>query len=110
MRLASREPREARRARARYRLVGEGQVHSCSSRGARREAQRELSPLARKISGFFAWLFWIFLHIFWLIGFRNRFVVMSEWAWAYFSLQRRVRLITGEHDATTGAAPPLVRR
>jgi NADH dehydrogenase len=47
------------------------------------------------ISGFFAWLFWIFLHIFWLIGFRNRFVVMTEWAWAYFSLQRRVRLITG---------------
>jgi NADH:ubiquinone reductase (H+-translocating) len=49
-----------------------------------------------KISGFFAWLFWIFLHIFWLIGFRNRIVVMTEWAWAYFSLQRRVRLITGE--------------
>jgi NADH dehydrogenase len=49
-----------------------------------------------KISGFFAWLFWIFLHIFWLIGFRNRFVVMTEWAWAYFSLQRRVRLITGD--------------
>jgi NADH:ubiquinone reductase (H+-translocating) len=49
-----------------------------------------------KISGFFAWLFWIFLHIFWLIGFRNRFVVMTEWALAYFSLQRRVRLITGE--------------
>jgi NADH dehydrogenase len=47
------------------------------------------------ISGFIAWLFWIFLHIFWLIGFRNRFVVMTEWAWAYFSLQRRVRLITG---------------
>jgi NADH dehydrogenase len=49
-----------------------------------------------KISGFVAWIFWIFLHIFWLIGFRNRFVVMTEWAWAYFSLQRRVRLITGE--------------
>jgi NADH:ubiquinone reductase (H+-translocating) len=49
-----------------------------------------------KISGIFAWLFWIFLHIFWLIGFRNRFVVMTEWAWAYFSLQRRIRLITGD--------------
>jgi NADH dehydrogenase len=52
-----------------------------------------------KISGFFAWLFWIFLHIFWLIGFRNRFVVMTEWAWAYFSRQRRVRLITGDSVA-----------
>jgi NADH dehydrogenase len=49
-----------------------------------------------KISGFLAWLFWIFLHIFWLIGFRNRFVVMTEWAWAYVTYQRRVRLITGD--------------
>jgi NADH:ubiquinone reductase (H+-translocating) len=50
-----------------------------------------------KISGFFAWLFWIFLHIFWLIGFRNRVAVISEWAWAYLTFQRRVRLITAEH-------------
>ncbi|MGH9140782.1 MAG: NAD(P)/FAD-dependent oxidoreductase, partial [Vicinamibacterales bacterium] len=49
-----------------------------------------------KISGYIAWIFWIFLHIFWLIGFRNRLVVMTEWGWAYFTLQRRVRLITGE--------------
>jgi len=49
-----------------------------------------------KIAGFKAWLFWIFLHIFWLIGFRNRVAVMAEWAWAYMTLQRRVRLITGE--------------
>jgi len=49
-----------------------------------------------KISGFAGWLFWIFLHIFWLIGFRNRFVVMTEWAWSYLTMQRRVRLITGE--------------
>jgi NADH dehydrogenase len=48
------------------------------------------------ISGVFGWLFWIFLHIFWLIGFRNRIVVMTEWAWSYFTQQRRVRLITGE--------------
>jgi NADH:quinone reductase (non-electrogenic) len=58
-----------------------------------------------KISGFFAWLFWIFLHIFWLIGFRNRFVVMTEWAWAYVTEQRRVRLITG-----VDAGQPLARR
>jgi NADH dehydrogenase len=49
-----------------------------------------------KIAGFTAWLFWIFLHIFWLIGFRNRAAVMAEWAWAYMTLQRRVRLITGD--------------
>jgi NADH:ubiquinone reductase (H+-translocating) len=50
-----------------------------------------------KISGFLAWVFWIFLHIFWLIGFRNRLAVMSEWAWAYITFQRRARLITAEH-------------
>ena len=49
-----------------------------------------------QLAGLFGWLFWVFLHIFWLIGFRNRIAVFSEWAWAYFTLQRRVRLITGE--------------
>jgi NADH dehydrogenase len=49
-----------------------------------------------KASGLLAWLMWIFLHIFWLIGFRNRLAVMGEWAWAYVTLQRRMRLITGE--------------
>jgi NADH:ubiquinone reductase (H+-translocating) len=49
-----------------------------------------------KASGPLAWLFWLFLHIFWLIGFRNRVAVIGEWAWAYFTFQRRVRLITGE--------------
>ena len=49
-----------------------------------------------KISGFVAWVVWIFLHIYWLIGFRNRFVVMTEWAWAYVTHQRRIRLITGD--------------
>jgi NADH dehydrogenase len=49
-----------------------------------------------KASGYLAWLFWLFLHVFRLIGFRNRLAVMSEWAWAYATFQRRVRLITGE--------------
>jgi NADH:ubiquinone reductase (H+-translocating) len=49
-----------------------------------------------KISGFLAWVVWLFLHIFWLIGFRNRIAVMGEWAWAYLTFQRRVRLITSD--------------
>jgi NADH:ubiquinone reductase (H+-translocating) len=53
-----------------------------------------------KVTGFPAWLFWIFLHIFWLIGFRNRIVVMTEWAFAFITFQRRVRLITGESAAS----------
>ena len=48
-----------------------------------------------KASGTLAWLFWLFLHIFWLIGFRNRIAVLTEWAWSYLTFQRRVRLITG---------------
>jgi NADH dehydrogenase len=47
-------------------------------------------------SGWLAWVFWLFLHIFWLIGFRNRIAVLGEWAWAYLTFQRRIRLITGE--------------
>jgi NADH:ubiquinone reductase (H+-translocating) len=49
-----------------------------------------------KASGFFAWIMWIFIHVFWLIGFRNRVAVFSEWVWAYATLHRRIRLITGE--------------
>jgi NADH:quinone reductase (non-electrogenic) len=51
-----------------------------------------------RISGLFAWLAYLFIHIFFLIGFRNRFVVMFEWAWAYFTYQRSARLITGDID------------
>jgi NADH dehydrogenase len=47
-----------------------------------------------RFSGPIAWLAWLFLHIFELIGFRNRLVVMIEWAAAYFTRQRSVRLIT----------------
>jgi NADH:quinone reductase (non-electrogenic) len=52
-----------------------------------------------RVSGWFAWLFWLFLHIFWLIGFRNRIAVLSEWAWSYITFQRRIRLITGSKDS-----------
>jgi NADH dehydrogenase len=45
-------------------------------------------------SGFIAWLAWLFVHLLFLIGFRNRFFVMTEWAITYFSYQRAARLIT----------------
>ncbi len=51
--------------------------------------------LGWNLRGLPAWLAWCFLHIFYLIGFRNRFVVMFEWAWSYVSYQRGARLITG---------------
>jgi NADH dehydrogenase len=49
-----------------------------------------------RFSGVIAWLLWCFVHIFYLIGFRNRAIVMMEWAWAYVSYERGARLITGE--------------
>ena len=48
------------------------------------------------ISGFLAWLSWLFVHIFFLIGFRNRILVMIQWAWSYFTYERGARLITGD--------------
>jgi NADH dehydrogenase len=51
---------------------------------------------ALKLSGFLAWVIWVFVHILLLIGFRNRFIVLFEWAWAYFTMERSARLITGE--------------
>jgi NADH dehydrogenase len=50
-----------------------------------------------RLSGYPAWLFWLFLHIFFLIGFRNRLSVMLQWAVSYLTYQRSVRLIT-RHD------------
>jgi NADH:ubiquinone reductase (H+-translocating) len=47
-----------------------------------------------QLSGFFAWVTWMAVHIFFLIGFRNRFLVMFQWAWAYLTYQRGSRLIT----------------
>jgi NADH dehydrogenase len=47
------------------------------------------------ISGFVAWLAWLFIHILFLIGFRNRVLVFIQWAWSYFTYQRGARLITG---------------
>jgi NADH dehydrogenase len=47
------------------------------------------------ISGFSAWLSWLFIHILFLIGFRNRLLVFIQWAWSYVTYERAARLITG---------------
>ena len=51
---------------------------------------------AGQLKGLLGWLAWLFVHIFNLIGFRNRILVMVQWAWAYMTYQRSVRLITGD--------------
>ncbi|HEY6304643.1 MAG TPA: NAD(P)/FAD-dependent oxidoreductase [Terriglobales bacterium] len=73
-----------------------------------------------ELSGYFAWLAWLFIHILFLIGFRNRLLVMIQWAWSYLTYERGARLITGsdelpgwtesqsrpeEDDGATGVSP-----
>ncbi len=61
-----------------------------------------------RLSGFMAWMAWLLVHIFFLIGFRNRFVVLFNWAWSYFTYERGARLITGRRLSLLArrAAPP----
>jgi len=51
-----------------------------------------------KLSGLLAWWFWLAAHVFFLIGFRNRLIVLLNWAWAYWSYQRGARIILGQDE------------
>ena len=60
---------------------------------------------ACKLKGFIAWLLWSVAHIYFLIGFRNRFVVAINWLWNYITFQRGTRLITGVSGARMDDMP-----
>jgi NADH dehydrogenase len=53
-------------------------------------------PFKAHMSGFPAWFIWVTIHIFFLIGLRNRLSVLANWAWTYFTFSRGARLITGD--------------
>jgi NADH dehydrogenase len=55
-----------------------------------------------KFSGYPAWLFWLFVHVYFLIGFRNRIMVMADWAWAYFTFKRSARVISATMPTQAG--------
>jgi len=57
------------------------------------------------ISGYFAWLAWLFVHLLFLIGFRNRLFVMIEWAWAYLTFNHSARLITDPGEKEQAEKP-----
>jgi NADH dehydrogenase len=57
---------------------------------------------ALRLSGIVAWLAWLGVHIFFLIGFRNRLIVLFDWAWAYFTYDRGARLIVGRGRGDVG--------
>jgi NADH dehydrogenase len=55
-----------------------------------------------RLSGFLAWIVWVFVHIAYLIGFENRVLVLVQWAWMYFTHSRSARLITGDIEELLG--------
>jgi NADH dehydrogenase len=72
-----------------FRYFDKGQMATVGRRRAVAMIQR------MRMSGLLAWLAWLLVHIWYLIGFRNRLVVMITWAWSYFTYRRGARLITG---------------
>jgi len=72
----------------------------------RRAAVVDLGRL--RFSGPLAWWFWLLAHLFFLIGFRNRLVVLIDWAWAYWTYQRNARIVGG--DARTRSADGKANR
>jgi len=55
-----------------------------------------------RLSGYPAWLLWLLAHIYFLIGFRNRLVVMIDWAWAYWTYERAARIVFQATDRRNG--------
>jgi NADH dehydrogenase len=88
----------ARRGRRPFRYVDKGQL-AVIGRG---KAVADVGPI--HASGFLAWLTWVFIHIFYLIGFANRVVVLIQWAFSYVTFKRGARLITRSWHATTPPA------
>lgn len=82
----------AGKERSPFRYVDKGNLATIG----RAAAVAEIARL--KLSGLAAWLVWVFVHILYLIGFRNRLLVMVQWSWAYLTYQRGIRLITGHRE------------
>jgi NADH dehydrogenase len=59
-------------------------------------------PFGFKMSGFLAWMAWLVIHLWYLIGFRNRAIVLFEWFWSYATYKRGARLITGQREEHPG--------
>ncbi|HXD07960.1 MAG TPA: NAD(P)/FAD-dependent oxidoreductase [Burkholderiaceae bacterium] len=75
-----------------FRYVDYGSLATIGRRSA--VAMVEVPRLGQlRFSGFAAWVFWLFVHIYFLIGFRNRLLVLADWGWAYFTFQRHARVV-----------------
>jgi len=76
-----------------FRYLDYGALATIGRRAAIASVDVPLLNRTVNFSGMPAWLFWLFVHIYFLIGFRNRLVVLSDWAWAYFSFERQARVV-----------------
>lgn len=83
------------RARTPFRYFDKGDMATIGRMAA---VARLKWPIKANISGFPAWITWLTIHIFFLIGFRNRFAVLLDWVWNYFTFTRGARLITGSEE------------
>lgn len=88
----------AGRERTKFRYLDKGQMATIGRRRAVLQAGKF------KLSGFFAWSAWLFVHIYYLIGFKNRFFVFYQWAWSYLTLQKGARLIV-DKEWRAGSSP-----
>ncbi|MGI4777673.1 MAG: NAD(P)/FAD-dependent oxidoreductase [Janthinobacterium lividum] len=79
------------RATQPFRYADYGNLATIGRNSAVVDLETPLGPL--RFSGKLAWLFWLFAHVYFLIGFRNRFVVLMDWAGAYWSFQRNARVV-----------------
>lgn len=93
--------RIAGRATQPFRYQDWGNLATIGRHSAVADVPTPFGPL--RFSGYFAWLFWLFVHIFFLIGFRNRLIVLMDWASAYWTFRRHARVV---HDVQAPAAGP----
>ena len=81
----------AQTARSEFKYVDKGQMATVG----RSRAIAEVGKF--QLAGFFAWLVWLVVHIFFLTGFRNRFFVVLSWAWSFITFRRGARLIVNKN-------------
>ena len=89
--------------RSPFKYLDKGQMATIG----RRRAIVEFGRL--KFAGFFAWLAWLFIHVLYLIGFKNRLEVILNWSWNYFAFSRGARLIVGKDWRTASTNSPAPR-
>lgn len=83
----------ARQRRPQFRYFDKGDMATIGRMAAVAKVEW---PFKAHLSGFLAWITWISVHIFFLVGFRNRIAVFTQWVWTYFTFSRGARLITGD--------------